>query len=189
MPGRHKCPPGLPGLGPIHLGSARDGRDADQMMAGGALDLPPRGVFAALDVLLAVGTGEFKLAHKPFRVDSARRCTTGRFGASRALRGGAATGLHDPREWTASRPGSQQFRRLADVLILRALRLVSARCEPGRLTVRSRACAEAFAEGHQPNTPFAFDKECDIILKRPSDKDRDQQFERTHSWHLLQPKT
>ncbi len=189
MPGRHECSPGLPGLGPIHLGSARDGRDADQMMAGGALDLPPRGGFAALDMLLAVGTGEFKLAHKPFRVDSAIRCTTGRFGASRALRGGAAAGLRGPRDRTASRPGSQQFRRLPDVLMLQALRLVSARCETGRLMVRSRACAAALAEGHQPNTQFAFDRECDIILKRPSGKERDQQFERTHSWHLLQPKT
>jgi hypothetical protein len=49
------------------------------------LDLPPRGLFVAFDMLLAVWTGEFELAHKPFRVDSATRCTAGRPGASRAL--------------------------------------------------------------------------------------------------------
>jgi hypothetical protein len=101
IPGRHKCPPGLPGLGFVHLGSARDGRDADQMMAGGALDLPPRGGFAAFDMLLAMGTGEFELAHKPFRVDSPTRCTTGRLGASRALQAGASC-------WAASSTNSDR---------------------------------------------------------------------------------
>jgi hypothetical protein len=85
MPGRYERPPGLPGLGFVHNRFARHGRDANQMMAGGALDLPPRGLFVAFDMLLAVWTGEFELAHKPFRVDSATRCTVGRPGASRAL--------------------------------------------------------------------------------------------------------
>ena len=88
MPRRHERPPGLPGLGSVHNRLARHGRDANQMMAGGALDLPPRGLFVAFDMLLAMGTGEFELAHKPFRVDSATRCTAGRLGASRALQGG-----------------------------------------------------------------------------------------------------
>jgi hypothetical protein len=52
------------------------------------LDLPPRSLFVAFDMLLAMGTGEFELAHKPFRVDSTTRCTAGRLGASRALQGG-----------------------------------------------------------------------------------------------------
>src|SRR5208283_4505566 len=120
---------------------------------------------------------------------SATRCTTGRLGASRASRGGAGTVLRDPRDRTASRPGSQQFRRLPDVLMLRALWLVSACCEPGRLAVRFRACDAPLAEDHQPNTQFAFGEERDRILERPSGKERDKQFERTYSWHLLQPKT
>jgi hypothetical protein len=36
------------------------------MMAAGALDLPAGGLFIALDVLAAMGTGEFELAHKSF---------------------------------------------------------------------------------------------------------------------------
>jgi len=36
------------------------------MMAGGALDLPASSRFVAFDVLAAMWTGEFELAHKSF---------------------------------------------------------------------------------------------------------------------------
>jgi hypothetical protein len=42
------------------------------MMASGALDLPSGRLFAALDVLIAVGTGKLELAHKPFSAGSAQ---------------------------------------------------------------------------------------------------------------------
>jgi hypothetical protein len=39
--------------------------DGDQMIARGALNLFPGELFVGLQVLLAVRTGEFELAHKP----------------------------------------------------------------------------------------------------------------------------
>src|ERR1035438_10907248 len=50
---------------------------------------------------------------------------------------------------TANRPGSQRPRRLPGVLVFLALRLIPARCEPGRFAARSEleAAFQAVASG------------------------------------------
>ena len=44
--------------------SSRCGRNADEMMAGGALNLAPGELLIALQVLVAVRAAEFEVAHK-----------------------------------------------------------------------------------------------------------------------------
>ena len=62
--GRDERGPSLAGFRFILSGSAGNVRDADQMMAVGALNLPARRLLVALQMLLAVRTGEFELVHR-----------------------------------------------------------------------------------------------------------------------------
>jgi hypothetical protein len=64
VPGRDKGGPGLAGFGVILGGSAGNRRNADQVMAVGALDLQTRCLLVALQVLLTVRTGESELVHR-----------------------------------------------------------------------------------------------------------------------------
>ena len=63
VPGRDKGGPGIPRFGVILGGSAGNRRNADQVMAVGALNLAARCLLVALQVLLAVQTGEFELVY------------------------------------------------------------------------------------------------------------------------------
>ena len=47
------------------LHDRRRGRDDDEMVAAGALDLSAGKLGVALDVLIAMRAGEFEFAHKP----------------------------------------------------------------------------------------------------------------------------
>ena len=62
------CGPGLPGFGLDmgETGAGRGIRDPDEMLAGGALNLPPRVARVAFQRLIAVGTIEFEFvrAHR-----------------------------------------------------------------------------------------------------------------------------
>ena len=64
VPGRDKGGPGLAGFGVILGGSAGNRRNADQVLAVGALNLPAGCLFVALQVLFAVRTGQFEFAHR-----------------------------------------------------------------------------------------------------------------------------
>ena len=56
------CVSGFHRFFPLGLLRGRE-RDADKMLAGRALNLPPAQPFIALQVLVALGAGELKLAH------------------------------------------------------------------------------------------------------------------------------
>jgi hypothetical protein len=64
--GRDECGPGFPGFRLIVHGLAGNGGDANQMIAGGTLDLAARKLRVALKMLVALGTGEFELVHGSF---------------------------------------------------------------------------------------------------------------------------
>ena len=60
--------PGHPGLGNIIGGFSGHRRDINEMVTLWTLDLPPGELFLALQVLVAVGAGEFELAHNSILV-------------------------------------------------------------------------------------------------------------------------
>jgi hypothetical protein len=59
----HKSGPGHPRFRVVLGGLTRDAGNADQHIAGGALDLPSRELFLALQMLIAVWTIEFEFTH------------------------------------------------------------------------------------------------------------------------------
>ena len=64
VPRRDKGGPGLAGFGVILGRSAGNRRNADQVLAVGALNLAARCLLVTLQVLLTVRTGEFELVHR-----------------------------------------------------------------------------------------------------------------------------
>jgi hypothetical protein len=63
MRGPDEGVPSLARLGAVLSRLAGNGRDANEVMATGALNFAPGELLIALQVLLAFGAGEFKLVH------------------------------------------------------------------------------------------------------------------------------
>src|SRR5262245_10153397 len=61
---RHEGRPGLAGFRAVLGGSARNGRNANEMMATRTLNFASRELFVALQVLLAFGAGELHFVHR-----------------------------------------------------------------------------------------------------------------------------
>lgn len=69
----HKRRPGLSGFGRVLGSLARDRRDANEMLAGGALDFAPGKLFVTLQMLVALRTGELELVHRALSFESVNR--------------------------------------------------------------------------------------------------------------------
>ena len=63
---RNECSPGLTGLRVILSRLPRDRRNAEEHITGGTLDLAPRELLVALQMLLTFRAEEFELTHKIF---------------------------------------------------------------------------------------------------------------------------